>query len=82
MFRDGPRVEGGIYYFLSGAAIGLCVAVAALFSALPFWLGILGLAMAVLGVAGAESWVRYGDGKHVRPVMRRWLRTPERSRYR
>ena len=82
MLRDGPRVEAAIYYFVSFAIILFCVAIAALFSAVPVWVGVLGLAMAVLAVAGAESWVRYGDGKHLRQVMRRWLRIPERPRYR
>lgn len=82
MLRDGPRVEANIYYFVSSAVMFFCLAIAALFSAVPVWLGVLGFAMAVLAVAGAESWVRYGNGKHVRQVMRRWLRTPERSRYR
>jgi hypothetical protein len=79
---DGPRVEASIYYFASSAVMFFCLAIAALFSAVPVWLGVLGFAMAVLAVAGAESSVRYGNGKHVRQVMRRWLRTPERSRYR
>ena len=82
MLREGPRVEANIYYFVSFAVIFFCFAIAALFSAVPVWLGVLGLTMAVLGVASAESWVRYGNGKHVRQVMRRWLRIPERPRYR
>jgi len=82
MLRDRPRVEANIYYFVSFAVIFFCLAIAALLSAVPVWLGVLGLAMAILCVASAESWVRYGNGKHVRQVMRRWLRIPERPRYR
>ena len=82
--RDRLRFESNVHYFVSMGAVFLCVAVAALFSAVPIWLGVLGLAMAILCAASVEARVRYGTGRlrDVRRVFRSWLRIPERPRYR
>jgi hypothetical protein len=76
MFRDGPRFEANVHYFVSYGALFLCVAVAARFSALPIWLGVLGLATAILSAASVEARVRYGTGRlrDVLRVFRSWLR--------
>ena len=76
MLRDGPRFEGNVHYFVGYGAILLCVAVAALFSAVPVWLGVLGLAGAILSAASVEARVRYGTGRlrDLRRVFWSWLR--------
>lgn len=75
MLRDGPRFEGNVHYFVGFGALNLCIAAAALFSAVPIWVGVLGLAMAILSAASVEARVRYGTGRgRVRRVFRSWLR--------
>lgn len=76
MVKDAPRFEANVHYFVSVGAIGLCVAIAAVFALVPIWLGILGLAMALLAAADVEARVRYGSGSvaDVGRVFRSWLR--------
>jgi hypothetical protein len=84
MLRDGPRFLVSVHYFVSYGAMFLCIVAAALFSAVPIWLGVLGGAMAILCAASVEARVRYGTTRlrDVRSVFRSWLRIPERPRYR
>ena len=83
MLQDGPRFEANVHYFVGLGSMFLCLAVAALFSVVPIWLGVLCLAMAILSVASVQARVRYGtDRGRVRRVFRSWLRIPERPRYR
>src|SRR3954449_4784426 len=76
MLKDGPRFQTNVHYFTSMGAIGLCGAVAAVLSAVPLWLGVLGLAMAILAALSVETRVRYGTGRLVDlcRVVRSWLR--------
>ena len=75
MLKDGPRFEANVHYFISVGAIGLCMAIAAVLAAVPIWLGVLGLATAVLAAADVEARIRYGTGKlaDVCRVIRSWL---------
>jgi hypothetical protein len=75
MLKDGPRFQANVHYFTSMAAIGLCIAVAAVLSAVPLWLGVLGLTMAVFAALCVEARVRYGTGRLVDlgRVARSWL---------
>ena len=76
MANDGPRFRANIHSFVSGGAIGLCLAIAALFAAVPIWLGVLGLVMAIWAAACVEARVRYGTGRldDLGRVFRSWLR--------
>ena len=74
--EDGRRFEGNVYYFASSAVIGAFVAVAAAFSYVPVWIGLLGLLMLVVGTASAESLIRHGNAnlEALSRTMRGWLR--------
>jgi hypothetical protein len=80
--EDGRRFEGNAYYFVSSAVMGACLAVAAVFSYVAVWIGLLGLFMAVLGAASTEALIRYGSASlpSLALTMRGWLRLRESSR--
>ena len=73
---DTPRLEANLWFVISAGIIGLCFAVAALALAVPIWLGVLGLGMAVFATASVQTQVRYGSGKltDTGRVIRSWLR--------
>ena len=74
--RDRPAFQSSVHYFVGYGSMFLFIAVAGLFSVVPIWLGVLGLAMAILSAASAEARVRYGTNRlrDVRRVMRSWVR--------
>jgi hypothetical protein len=76
LLEDGTRFKTNVHYFVSLGAMGLCFAVAAVFAAVPVWVGVLGFAMAVLGAAATEARIRYGTGSvaDLGRVVRSWLR--------
>lgn len=76
VMTDGSRFQANVHYFISLGAIFLCFAIAAVFGAVPIWLGVLGFGMAVLSAASVEARVRYGTGRlaDVGRVVRSWLR--------
>jgi hypothetical protein len=73
--EHGRRFEGNAYYFVSSAVMGACLAVAAVFSYVPVWIGLLGLFMAVVGTASTEALIRYGSANlaGLARTMRGWL---------
>jgi hypothetical protein len=73
--RDGPGFEANVHFTAWAGVVGLCSAVAAVFSFVPVSLGALGLAMAVFATATIEAWIRFGSGRlrDVSRVMRSWL---------